>query len=95
MTLIRPVITEKSMLLAARGVYTFVISPLTNKYSAKVAVEELFGVKVKSVTTSVIKGGTKRTGKLKRTVLERPRKFARLSLVKGQTISLFDLKENK
>ena len=50
--IIAPVITEKSQMLASDGkTYVFKVAKNANKTQIKIAVEELFGVKVKSVNT--------------------------------------------
>lgn len=92
--LIKPVITEKSMYLASTGVYTFMIQPSATKHQVKTAVETLFGVNVLDVKTTTIHTPTATTGRRRIKVARSNRKFARVSLKKGQSISLFDLKEN-
>jgi large subunit ribosomal protein L23 len=49
--LISPVISEKSYSLLDENKYTFVVSPDANKTQIKIAVEQVFGVKVTSVNT--------------------------------------------
>lgn len=57
---IKPLITEKAtQLTERRGVYTFRVSPEANKYQIKQLVEELYGVKVESVNTMVVRGKNK------------------------------------
>ena len=46
MTLLRPVITEKSMMSASRGLFTFEVLLGASKSQVKQAVESLFKVKV-------------------------------------------------
>lgn len=59
--LIAPVVSEKSYNLLDEGKYTFVVDPRANKTEIKVAVEQVFGVKVASVNTSNRKGKARRT----------------------------------
>ena len=59
-TLLRPVITEKAMKSSENGQVTFRIPLTATKTEVKAAVEALFGVKVKSVTTVRTNGKTKR-----------------------------------
>lgn len=93
--LLKPIITEKSMINAARGVFTFHVALSANKNQVKEAVEKLFNVTVEGVQTTTVHTPVARTGKL-RIMSERPsRKFARVTLKKGQTIALFDLKEQE
>ncbi|WP_069982096.1 50S ribosomal protein L23 [Puerhibacterium puerhi] len=58
---IAPVVSEKSYGLLDEGKYTFVVDPRANKTEIKVAVEQIFGVKVDSVNTINRKGKTRRT----------------------------------
>lgn len=60
--IIRPIISEKSMDQLADKKYTFEVAKGANKIEIKKAVEEIFNVKVVSVTTSVVKGKIKRMG---------------------------------
>ncbi|MBU5449620.1 50S ribosomal protein L23 [Acetivibrio sp. MSJd-27] len=58
----RPIISEKSMQGIADKKYTFEVALSANKFEIKNAVEEVFGVKVKSVNTLRIHGKEKRVG---------------------------------
>lgn len=58
----RPIITEKSMQGVENKKYTFEVSTSVNKIEIKKAVEEIFKVKVKKVTTMNILGKFKRVG---------------------------------
>jgi large subunit ribosomal protein L23 len=59
--LIAPVVSEKSYGLLDEGKYTFVVDPRANKTEIKIAVEQIFSVKVASVNTINRKGKTRRT----------------------------------
>lgn len=59
--LISPVVSEKSYGLLDEGKYTFVVDPRANKTEIKVAIEQIFSVKVASVNTINRKGKTRRT----------------------------------
>ena len=59
--IIRPVISEKSYGLLDEGKYTFLVAPDANKTAIKIAVEQIFNVKVTAVTTVNRKGKRKRT----------------------------------
>ena len=59
----RPVLTEKSYAGIPAKTYTFEVAKSANKVEIKKAVEEIFGVKVDSVTTAIIKGKLKRQGR--------------------------------
>lgn len=59
--LISPVVSEKSYTLLDEGKYTFVVDPRANKTEIKIAVEQVFGVKVAAVNTINRKGKSRRT----------------------------------
>jgi large subunit ribosomal protein L23 len=60
--IIRPVVSEKSYVLASVGKYTFRVHPDAHKTQIRSAVEELFGVHAVSVKTSSVKSKPKRRG---------------------------------
>ncbi len=59
--LIAPVVSEKSYGLLDANKYTFIVDPRANKTEIKIAVEQIFGVKVSSVNTANRKGKARRT----------------------------------
>ena len=59
--LLAPVVSEKSYGLLDERQYTFVVRPDANKTQIKIAVEQVFGVKVLSVNTLNRPGKRKRT----------------------------------
>ena len=59
--LIAPVVSEKSYGLLDENKYTFIVDPRANKTQIKIAVEQVFGVKVLSVNTINRQGKTRRT----------------------------------
>ena len=59
--ILAPVVSEKSYGLHDEGKYTFVVDPRANKTEIKIAVEQIFSVKVASVNTINRKGKTRRT----------------------------------
>lgn len=61
--IIRPVLTEKSYAGIPAKIYTFEVASGANKVQVKNAVEEIFGVKVQSVTTATVNGKLKRQGR--------------------------------
>ena len=60
--IIRPVVSEKSYVLATTGKYTFRVHPDAHKTQIKQAVEELFNVGVLEVRTSAVPSKPKRRG---------------------------------
>ena len=61
--IIRPIITEKSMIGATEKKYTFEVAKKANKIEIAKAVEEIFGVKVASVNTINVRGRLRRQGR--------------------------------
>jgi len=59
----RPVITEHSADLMADKKYTFEVDTRANKTQVKLAVQEIFGVKVEKVNVMNYKGKFKRMGR--------------------------------
>ena len=60
--LIRPVVSEKSYVLAATDKYTFRVHPDAHKTQIRQAVEELFDVTVTDVRTVNVRSKPKRRG---------------------------------
>ncbi len=56
----KPIITEKATMASEAGAVVFEVAMDAAKPQIKEAVEELFGVKVKSVNTTITKGKVKR-----------------------------------
>lgn len=82
----RPVITEKSTMLAEQGTYVFFVDGSANKILVKQAIREVYGVTPTRVRTSIQKGKVVRWGRVsgKRTDLKK----AFVTLKKGDTIDL-------
>ena len=85
--LLAPVISEKSYGLLDENKYTFLVHPDANKTQIKIAVEQVFGVKVTGVNT------LNRPGKRRRTRYgwgQRPdTKRAIVTLAEGDRIDIF------
>jgi large subunit ribosomal protein L23 len=85
--LLGPVISEKSYGLLDEGKYTFIVRPDANKTQIRIAVEQVFNVKVTSVNT------VNRVGKRKRTRAgfgtRNSTKRAIVGLAPGDRIDLF------
>ena len=60
--IIRPVVSEKSYVLAAADKYTFRVHPDAHKTQIRQAVEQLFDVKVVEVRTISVRSKPKRRG---------------------------------
>ncbi len=88
----KPVITEKSLLLAnAQNVYTFEVAARSNKNQVKEAVEQVFGVTVIDVRTIVNQKNAVRTGRKRLKTLQGKVKKALVTLKSGDSISFFDI----
>ena len=61
--IIRPIVTEKSMMGIAAKKYTFEVAKAANKIEIAKAVEELFKVKVSKVNTVNVRGKLRRQGR--------------------------------
>ena len=59
--ILAPVVSEKSYSLLDQNTYTFLVKPTANKTGIKIAIEQIFGVKVTSVNTMNRKGKARRT----------------------------------
>jgi len=85
--LLAPVISEKSYGLIDENKYTFLVSPSANKTQIKIAIEQVFNVRVTSVNT------INRSGKRKRTRFgigkRNDTKRAIVGLAAGDRIDLF------
>ena len=55
-TILAPIITEKTSLERAMNRYTFKVDPRANKVEIKYAISKLFKVKVKDVNTVRVRG---------------------------------------
>ena len=85
--IIRPVVSEKSYVLAAADKYTFRVAPTAHKTQIRQAVEELFDVKVERVNVIQVRAKPKRRGLFRGT---RPGwKKAVVQLRAGDTIEIF------
>ena len=85
--LLAPVVSEKSYGLLDENKYTFLVAPNANKTQIKIAVEQIFDVKVTAVNTN------NRVGKSRRTrfgVGKRPDTTrASGTVAEGQSIDIF------
>ena len=61
--ILNPVLTEKATDGIADKRYTFTVLKTANKTQIKIAVEKMFGVRVKSVNTVTQRGKLKRMGR--------------------------------
>lgn len=86
--LVRPVVSEKSYALMADGKYTFRVHERAHKTQIAHAVEEIFGVHVRSVHTAKVNSKPKRRGLS--VGRSRAWKKAIVQLAPGERIELFE-----
>ena len=86
--IIEPIVSEKSYdLIEQHNTYTFRVDPRANKTEIKQAIQQIFGVTVRSVNTINRKGKLKRTGwKMGR---RSDTKRALVTLAAGEEIDIF------
>ena len=89
---ITPIVTEKATKLTEKlNRYTFRVSPQANKAEIKSLVEKLYGVKVVSVNTAVVRGKNKsrwtKSGLLRGKSNSYKKAF--ITVGEGQTIDLY------
>ena len=85
--IIRPVVSEKSYVLAEAGKYTFRVYDRAHKTQIRQAIEELFDVKVVAVRTASVKSKPKRRGHT--SGRSRSWKKAIVQVREGDTIPIF------
>lgn len=90
--MIKPIVTEKATKLTDKlNRYTFRVSPEANKYQIKDLVEKLYGVKVVSVNTAVVRAKNKsrytKSGLLKGKTSAYKKAF--ITVGEGQTIDFY------
>jgi large subunit ribosomal protein L23 len=85
--IIRPVVSEKSFVLAELGKYTFRVHDKAHKTQIRQAIEQLFDVKVVDVRTVSVKSKPKRRGHTSGRT--RQWKKAIVQVGEGDTIPIF------
>ncbi|GGI01056.1 MULTISPECIES: 50S ribosomal protein L23 [Mammaliicoccus] len=84
----RPVITEKSSSGMALNKHTFDVDTRANKTQVKIAIEEIFDVKVDTVNIMNVKAKAKRVGR--HSGFTNKRRKAIVTLKEGSSIDLFN-----
>ena len=85
--IIRPVVSEKSYVLAEAGKYTFRVHDKAHKTQIRQAIESLFDIKVLGVRTASVKSKPKRRGQT--SGRSRQWKKAYVQVRPGDTIPIF------
>jgi large subunit ribosomal protein L23 len=91
-TIIKPIITEKSMKDVDKSRFTFRVARFADKISIKKEIEEKFKVNVVNISTILVKGKSVsiRTRSRMSNIAKQPYKKAVVTLKAGQKIALFD-----
>ena len=85
-TIIQPVTTEKSSKEQINGKYTFLVKKTSSKTHIRQAIEEIYGVKVAKITTSILPSKIRLVGR-GRALTKRPvLKKAIITLKDGKKI---------
>ncbi|APZ50098.1 50S ribosomal protein L23 [Jeotgalibaca sp. PTS2502] len=87
--ILRPVITEASMLAMDEKKYTFEVDVRANKTLVKQAIEKVFDVEVKNVNIMNVRGKLKRMGRYQGYTKKRRKAIVTLTEA-SKTIELFD-----
>ena len=87
--IIKPIITEASMMGVMTKKYTFKVASDANKIEIAKAVEELFGVKVAKVNTINVDGKFRRYGRFEGFTASRKKAIVTLT-EDSKTIDFFD-----
>ena len=93
MATMRPLITEKSMMLAQKGWYSFIVTAFRRKEDIAKEIGKLYDVKVTDIRTVRMSGKMHRAGRRSVMVQKPDWKKAVVRLAKGQKIALFDIGE--
>ena len=85
--IVRPVVSEKTYVLAEAGKYTFRVADSAHKTQIRQAIEQLFDVNVVEVRTASVKSKPKRRGQ----TAGRTRKWKKaiVQVREGDTIPIF------
>lgn len=86
----RPIISEKSMMNARIGLYTFEVDKNATKFQIAKAVEEKFKVKVTAVKTINTKGQVKQQKSVRKSYQTPMIRKALVKLQKGQILAIFE-----
>lgn len=87
--IIKPLLSEKSYAGIKDKKYSFIVAKNANKTQIKLAVEEIFGVKVEKVNTANVRGKLKRQGKYEGYTPDYKKAIVKLK-ADSKTIAFFD-----
>jgi large subunit ribosomal protein L23 len=89
--IIKPVLTEKTLIQSSKGVFTFMVDLSANKNQIALAINKLYNVHVVSVKTLRLPGKTRRVGKKMTYITKSDWKKAIVMLKKGEAIEAFQI----
>lgn len=87
----RPIITEKSLMRAGRGWYTFAVDIDASKSEITRAVNAVYAVNVTQIRTQTMHGKSRRVGKKMKPIQKSDWKKALVRLKDGQNIPAFEV----
>jgi len=87
----RPLITEKSLSLAAHGWYTFLVDVKARKEDIAEAIAKFYTVTVTNIRTAHMHGKMRRVGRMMKYVKKSDTKKAMVQLAEGQKIDAFEV----
>ena len=87
----KPIITEKSLKDATDGYFTFEVDRKAQKSQIRQAIEKMFKVHVTAISTAIAKGKKRLVGKKRMAVVSPCKKKAKVKLLKGEKIDLFEV----
>lgn len=90
--ILAPVITEKSLTLAGRKLYTFAVAPSATKSQIKTSLQTLFGVHVTRVNLNARHVSARRTGSKRLLGASSTRKLCVVQLKTGESLDIFEVK---
>ncbi|MDX9970670.1 MAG: 50S ribosomal protein L23 [Candidatus Gracilibacteria bacterium] len=93
--ILKPLITEKSAIDQTKGVYSFLINRTSTKIDVKKAVEQIYGKKVKSVTTQLQPKKVRVVGRGRVLTKRNFQKIAKVTLVGRESIDINKVGEKK
>jgi large subunit ribosomal protein L23 len=91
--IIRPIITEKSLTLASKGIYSFFVNVGSSKQAITRVINGQFKVHVKNIKTITSKSEAIRTGRKRLPSMGSMSKKAMVTLAKGEKIDLFAVEQ--
>lgn len=92
---IKPIITEASIIDAKNGKFTFQVEFDANKTQIRKEIQDIYGVTVTGITTINSRSSKVIATKFGRKTVKNKIKKARVKLQKGQTIPAFEIPEEK